>query len=61
MSAGSRSWNPMAINLAQFQALAKRMPSLVKLTVERNRAVRQEAANPQETRWGIDYGYSLSN
>ena len=32
-------WNPMAINLAQFQTLAKRMLSLVKLAAERDRLV----------------------
>ena len=34
-------WNPMAINLAQFQTLAKRMLSLVKLAAERDRLVQQ--------------------
>ena len=34
-------WNPMAINLAQFQTLAKRMLSLVKLGAERDRLVQQ--------------------
>ena len=34
-------WNPMAINLAQFQTLAKRMLSLWKLASERDRLVRQ--------------------
>lgn len=34
-------WNPMAINLAQFQTLAKRMLSLAKLAAERDRLVRQ--------------------
>ena len=34
-------WNPMAINLAQFQTLAKRMLSLAKLSAERDRLVRQ--------------------
>ena len=34
-------WNPMAINLAQFQTLARRMLSLVKLAAERDRLVRQ--------------------
>ena len=34
-------WNPMAINLAQFQALAKRMLSLVKLAVERDRLIQR--------------------
>jgi len=34
-------WNPMAINLAQFQTLTKRMLSLVKLASERDRMVRQ--------------------
>ena len=34
-------WNPMAINLAQFQTLAKRMLSLVKLATERDRLVQQ--------------------
>ena len=34
-------WNPMAINLAQFQMLAKRMLSLVKLAAERDRLVQQ--------------------
>ena len=34
-------WNPMAINLAQFQTLAKRMLSLVKLAAERDRLIRQ--------------------
>ena len=34
-------WNPMAINLAQFQTLAKRMLSMVKLAAERDRLVRQ--------------------
>ena len=32
-------WNPMAINLAQFQTLAKRMLSLVKLAAERDQAI----------------------
>ena len=32
-------WNPMAINLAQFQALAIRMFSLAKLASERDRAI----------------------
>ena len=32
-------WNPMAINLAQFQTLALRMLSLVKLVAERDRMV----------------------
>ena len=32
-------WNPMAINLAQFQTLAIRMLSLVKLAAERDRAI----------------------
>ena len=35
-------WNPMAINLAQFQTLTKRMLSLVKLASERDRVIRQE-------------------
>ena len=34
-------WNPMAINLAQFQTLARRMLSLVKLAAERDRLVQQ--------------------
>ena len=34
-------WNPMAINLAQFQTLARRMLSLVKLASEREQLVRQ--------------------
>ena len=34
-------WNPMAINLAQFQTLAKRMLSLVKLAAERDRLVQR--------------------
>ncbi|MDE2762458.1 MAG: hypothetical protein OXQ94_13320 [Gemmatimonadota bacterium] len=34
-------WNPMAINLAQFQTLTKRMLSLVKLASERDRLIRQ--------------------
>ena len=34
-------WNPMAINLAQFQTLAIRMLSLVKLASERDRLVRK--------------------
>ena len=34
-------WNPMAINLAQFQTLAKRMLSLAKLSAERDRRVQQ--------------------
>ena len=34
-------WNPMAINLAQFQALARRMMSLAKLASERDRLIRQ--------------------
>ncbi len=32
-------WNPMAINLAQFQTLAKRMLSLVKLAAERDQTI----------------------
>ncbi len=35
-------WNPMAINLAQFQTLAKRMLSLAKLCAERDRLVQQK-------------------
>lgn len=35
-------WNPMAINFAQFQALAMRMLSLAKLSAERDRRVRRE-------------------
>ena len=35
-------WNPMAINLAQFQALAGRMLSLWKLASERDQLVRQQ-------------------
>ena len=34
-------WNPMAINFAQFQALANRMLSLVKLAAERDPLVRR--------------------
>ena len=34
-------WNPMAINLAQFETLARRMLSLVKLAAERDRLLRQ--------------------
>ena len=34
-------WNPMAINLAQFVTLAKRMLSLMKLAAERDRLLRQ--------------------
>ena len=34
-------WNPMAINLAQFETLAVRMLSLVKLAAERDRLVPQ--------------------
>ena len=34
-------WNPMAINLAQFQALMKRMLSVVKLVSERDRQVQR--------------------
>lgn len=34
-------WNPMAINLAQFVTLAKRMLSLMKLTAERDRLLRR--------------------
>ncbi|MXW17502.1 MAG: hypothetical protein F4123_00460 [Gemmatimonadetes bacterium] len=40
-------WNPMAINLAQFQTLTKRMLSLMKLAAERDRMVRQAL----EERW----------
>ncbi len=35
-------WNPMAINLAQFVTLAKRMLSLMKLAAERDRLLRQQ-------------------
>ncbi len=35
-------WNPMAINLAQFQTLAKRMLALAKLSAERDRLVQQK-------------------
>ncbi len=35
-------WNPMAINLAQFHVLAKRMLSLVKLSAQRDRLLRRE-------------------
>ncbi len=35
-------WNPMAINLAQFHALAMRTFSLAKLVAERDRQVRRE-------------------
>ena len=34
-------WNPMAINLAQFETLARRVLSLVKLASERDRLLRQ--------------------
>ena len=34
-------WNPMAINLAQFRTLARRMLSLAKLAAERDRLVRE--------------------
>ncbi len=34
-------WNPLAINLAQFETLARRMLSLVKLASERDQLVRQ--------------------
>lgn len=42
-------WNPMAINLAKLQALAKRMLSLVELALERDQAVRQRVADGWET------------
>ena len=35
-------WNPMAINIAQFQTLMKRMLSLVKLAAERDRLLREQ-------------------
>ena len=35
-------WNPMAINLAQFEILARRMLSLMKLAAERDRLLGQE-------------------
>ena len=35
-------WNPMAINLAQFQTLTTRMLSLVKFASERDRMIRKE-------------------
>ena len=35
-------WNPMAINLAQFQALAMRLLSLAKLAAERDQQLRRE-------------------
>lgn len=41
-------WNPMAINLAQFQTLAKRMLSLVELALERDQAVRKRLADGWE-------------
>lgn len=41
-------WNPMAINLAQFQALATRMLSLVKLGLERDREVRRQLTDGWE-------------
>ena len=41
-------WNPMAINLAQFQTLAKRMLSLVKLAAERDRLVQQRLDDSRE-------------
>ena len=41
-------WNPTAINLAQFQALAKRMLSLVELAVERDREVRRRLTDGWE-------------
>lgn len=41
-------WNPMAINLAQFQALATRMLSLVKLGLERDREVRRRLTDGWE-------------
>ena len=34
-------WNPMAINLAQFVTLAKRMLSLMTLAAERDQLLRQ--------------------
>ena len=41
-------WNPMAINLAQFETLARRMLSLVKLAAERDRLLRQRLDNGWE-------------
>jgi len=38
-------WNPMAINLAQFVTLAKRMLSLMKLAAERDGLLRQRLAD----------------
>ncbi|MCE2398913.1 MAG: hypothetical protein J4F34_07765 [Gemmatimonadetes bacterium] len=35
-------WNPMAINLARFQALTMRLLSLAKLAAERDRQLRRE-------------------
>ena len=35
-------WNPMAINLAQFETLAKRLLSLVKLAAKRDQLLRQK-------------------
>ena len=42
-------WNPMAINLAQFQALAMRLLSLWKLASERDRLVRQKLEDGWES------------
>ncbi len=46
-------WNPMAINLAQFQTLAKRMLSLAKLAAERDRLKREQIrkANVLDDGW----------
>lgn len=38
------SWNPTALNYAQFLALGKQMISLVKLSTERNALIQQELA-----------------
>lgn len=42
-------WNPMAINLAQYQTLAKRMLSLVKLAAERDDAIQHALEEGWET------------
>ena len=40
-------WNPMAINYAQFLALATRLLSIIKLSAERNRRIEKEL----DSRW----------
>ena len=42
-------WNPTALNVAQFAALAKQMLSLMKLSAERNNLIQDQLATGWES------------